>query len=102
MPNLEEVLMTLRENSSPELQRVICGWMLVHKLFITCLHKVNIEIRSKDLGIYQSDIASRSKHVISKPVWWNRMSISLGTGKLSRRVTHGAGCMTAAEQDRDP
>lgn len=42
--------MTLRENSSPELQCGIRRWVLVQKLFISCLRKVNIEIGSEDLG----------------------------------------------------
>ena len=72
MPNPEKILRTLRENSSPELQCVIYGLVLVDKLFVTCLPKVNTEIGSKDLEIlHQFDIASGSTQ--GKLVWWNRI-----------------------------
>lgn len=45
----EEVLRTLRQKSSPELQCVVYGLVLVHRLFITCPYKVNTEIGSQDL-----------------------------------------------------
>lgn len=93
----EKVLRTLRETFSPELQCVVYGLVLVHRLFITCPYRMNTEIGSQDLEILQFDIVPRSTHMTDKQVWWKRIWTSLVIVTRSWKSPWGQ----ATEQDHD-